>query len=350
MSIDCLKLTTYFGEHDRVGGRFLADELLDVYERHALRVSVLLRGVEGFGVHHRLQTERLLSLSEDLPVVGVAVDSRARVEAALEEVTAMFGHGLITLERARLGLDGAALSGPTKLTVYVGRKERAMGRPAYVAIVELLRAHRLAGATVLLGVDGTMDGVRRRARFFGRNADVPLMIVAVGDPEPVAAALSALRRLLPRAVATLEKVTICKRDGVRLATPPEVVGVDEHGLGIWQKLMVHSGEAARFDGHPLHVALIRRLREAGAAGATALRGVWGYTGAGRPHGDRFWSLRRHVPVATVIVDSPDRVARWFEVVDEVTGEAGLVTCEVVPALRASGPGVAVGGLRLARPR
>ncbi len=34
-------------------------------------------------------------------------------------------------------------------------------------------------------------------------------------------------------------------------------------------------------------------------------------------------------------------------VDELTDETGLVTSEIVPAFRESGPGVQVGGLRLA---
>jgi len=44
---DCLKLTTYFGERDRTEGAFLADALLDLYARHELATSVLLRGAEG---------------------------------------------------------------------------------------------------------------------------------------------------------------------------------------------------------------------------------------------------------------------------------------------------------------
>ena len=80
--------------------------------------------------------------------------------------------------------------------------------------------------------------------------------------------------------------------------------------------MVYAGEQARHGRHPLYVELIRRLRTAGAAGATALRGVWGYHGDHAPHGDRFWSLRRHVPVLTVIVDTPERTRQWFAVVDE----------------------------------
>ena len=62
---------------------------------------MILRGVEGFGVKHRLRTDRLLTLSEDLPLVAVAVDTRARIDAALPRGRSG-SHGLITLERARL--------------------------------------------------------------------------------------------------------------------------------------------------------------------------------------------------------------------------------------------------------
>ena len=37
------------------------------------------------------------------------------------------------------------------------------------------------------------------------------------------------------------------------------------------------------------------------------------------------------------------------VVDELTHETGLVTSEMVPAFRATGPGLERGGLRLAQP-
>ena len=83
----------------------------------------------------------------------------------------------------------------------------------------------------------------------------------------------------------------------------------------------------------LHVELIRRLRAAGAGGATCLRGIWGYHGDHAPHGDKLLALRRRVPVVTVIVDEPERVRRWFDIVSEVTAESGLVTSERVPAAR-----------------
>jgi PII-like signaling protein len=86
MNEDCLKLTTYFGERDRTSDGLLADELLDIYGGNRLQVSVLLPGVEGFGRLHHMHTDRLLSLSEDLPVVSIAVDRRERIESMLELV------------------------------------------------------------------------------------------------------------------------------------------------------------------------------------------------------------------------------------------------------------------------
>jgi PII-like signaling protein len=116
---------------------------------------------------------------------------------------------------------------------------------------------------------------------------------------------------------------------------------------VWQKLMVYTGEQARHRGHPLHLELVRRLREENANGATVLRGFWGYHGDHAPHGDRALALRRHGPVVTVVVDTPERAQRWFDVVDSLTSETGLVTSETVPAFRATGPDLLEGGLDLA---
>ena len=358
MNDDCLKLTTYFSERHRTEHQFVADALLDLYGRREVEVSVMLRGAEGFGLTHHLRTDRILTLSEDLPLVSVAVDTRPRIECVLEEVVAIKRHGLITLERARMltGDVGAValpeeLHEATKLTIYVGRQERVAGAPAFVAVCDLLHRRGIAGATALLGVDGTAHGVRQRARFFGRNAEVPMMIIAVGAGEEITRVVPELGGLLERPLLTLERVTVCKRDGQLLAPPTPLPATDEQGLAMWQKLMVYASEQARYGRSPLHVALVRRLRESGASGATCLRGVWGFHGDHAPHGDRLLQLRRHVPVVTIIVDTPERIADSFEIVDELTDEAGLVTSEMVPAMASLAGGKRQrGGLRLARHR
>ena len=240
----CLKLTSYFGERQRTGGAFIADALLELYGRHQIAASVLLRGTEGFGLKHHLRTDRSLTLSEDLPLVAVAVDTRPRIEAVLGPAVGL-NPGLVTLERARLltGTAGRVPADPgeaTKLTVYLGRQERVYRVPAFVAVCDLLYRRGLDGATALLGVDGTAHGRRQRAAFFSRNAEVPMMVIAVGAADRMARVVPELGALLRRPLLTLERVRVCKRDGRFLAAPEALPGTDEHGMALWQKLMVYT--------------------------------------------------------------------------------------------------------------
>lgn len=79
-----------------------------------------------------------------------------------------------------------------------------------------------------------------------------------------------------------------------------------------------------------------------------LRGIWGFHGDHRPHGDRLLTLARRVPVVTIVVDTPERIADSFDVIDELTAEHGLVTSEMVPALVSVRGDARRGGTVLAR--
>ena len=320
-----LKLTTYFGERDRSGDRFLADAIFDAHTEDGVGFSILLRGAQGFGLTHHLRTDRRLTLSEDLPLVSIAVDDAERIEAVRAAQQDMMSSGLMTIERVDV------LRGPppesSKLTIQLGRREQAGGRSAFLAACALLHERGVAGATALLGVDGMLRGHRERARFVGRNANVPMMVVAVGDGDVLGGVVPELRNLLADPLLTVERVRICRRDGERLAgtelrTPRNAP---------WRKLQVYTSESALHEGRPIHIEAIRRLRQSGARGATALRGVWGFHGGHDPHGDRLLQLRRRVPMVTTVIDTADRIDEWFAVVDELTSETGLVTIEAVPA-------------------
>jgi PII-like signaling protein len=357
MNDDCLKLTTFFGERDRTPDRLLGDELFDIYGEHQIQASILLRGAEGFGRLHHMHTDRLLSLSDDLPVVSIAVDERERIESLVRSVLQVKRRGLITLESAHL-LSGEIrpadvpdhLTEDIKLSVYVGRRERVSRVPAFVAVCDLLHRRGIAGASVLMGVDGTARGRRSRARFFSGNAEVPMLISAIGSGEQIGSILPELGGLLRDPLLTLQGVRVCKRDGVLLATPHELPARDEHGLALWQKLTVYTSQSAKHDGRPVNLEIIRRLRQSEAAGATSLRGIWGFHGDHAPHGDKLLQIVRHVPVVTIVIDSPQRIAQSFEIIDQLTGERGLVTSEMVPAMMAMSATEKRGGLQLAQHR
>lgn len=330
MSDEYLKLTTYFAERQRSGDRFLADALLDLYGESEVATSVVLRGITSFGPHHVLRTDQSLSASEDSPIAIAAVDRADKLAALADRAVALTTRGLVTLERARLA--GDAPSDNVKLTIYVGRQDRASRRPAHHAVCDLLHRHGFAGASVFLGVDGTKGGQRQRARFFSRNIDVPVMIIAIGTASQVAGITGELPKMVPDPLWTIERVQVCKRDGQLLARPTPLPPTDDHGRPLWQKLMIYTSEATLHDGVPIHRAIVHRLREADAvSGATVLRGLWGFHGDHKPHGDKLFQLIRRVPVTTIVVDTPARIATGFQIVDELTAEHGLVTSELVPA-------------------
>ena len=356
-----LKLTAYFAERERDGSRFLAESLFDLFAARRIATSILMRGISGFGHRRIIRSDESLTLSEDPAVAIAAVDRPEVIQAVAGDVIAMTTSGLITLERAVLLSGGreqpsapppvpdGSLSGDAvKLTVYIGRNRRVNGVPAYRAVCEFLHRNNFDGSSVFLGVDGTSHGERRRAHFISRNVDVPLMIVAIGGAEQVRRSVAGLKAILDQPLMTVERARVCKQGGRLLASPPALPDSDAQGRPLWQKMMVFTSEADRHDGQPIHRALVRRLWESGAVGgATVLRGVWGYQDNQKPHGDRLFQLGRQVPVMTVIIDTPARIAAGFAIVDELTRQNGLVTCEMVPALLAVHGGDRRGGTELA---
>jgi len=75
-----------------------------VHRAHAcgLAGATVLRGVEAFGASSRIHTSRLLSLSEDLPVVIVIVDTEDKVRAFLPRLEELAIEGLIMLDQVEV--------------------------------------------------------------------------------------------------------------------------------------------------------------------------------------------------------------------------------------------------------
>jgi PII-like signaling protein len=159
------------------------------------------------------------------------------------------------------------------------------------------------------------------------------MIISVGTAAQVSTVVAELSAVAPRALLTVERVQLCKRGGELFARPHRLPDTDNQGRPLWQKLMVHTSEATGHGGVPIHRALVHQLLESGMArGATVLRGIWGFHGDHEPHGDKLFQLTRRMPVVAIIIDTPEWIARSFDIVHELTADHGLVTSEMVPAV------------------
>jgi PII-like signaling protein len=338
---ECTVLTSYLPERQHAAGA----ALVDLYARQPTATSILLRGIEGSPRQQSL-AGRSPAPGAESTMTSIAVDTRAGTEAVLDETLRLARPRLVTMGRARLlsgDIDPIRLSelpgDATRLTLYCGQRDRAYQIPAFEAACELLYRRGIAGATVLSGIDGADPdhGRLRQGQFLRRDADVPLMVIAVGAGDRIAMLLPELGAMFRRPLMTIEKVRLCKRDGLFVGRPRPAPGTadPDHRTGMTAqlKLTIYTSEAARHDGQPVHRAITARLSSADLGVATTARGIWGYHGDHAPHGDHFPRQVRHVPLVTTVIGAPERISAAFDAIDPLTAERGLVTAETVMAAR-----------------
>jgi PII-like signaling protein len=93
------RLTVYIGEDDTWHHKPLYTEIVHRAHASGLAGASVLRGIEGFGSSSgRVHTSRILSLSEDLPVAVVIIDTAEKVDAFLPQVAEVVTEGLVTLD------------------------------------------------------------------------------------------------------------------------------------------------------------------------------------------------------------------------------------------------------------
>ena len=352
MIADALRLSVYFGEGVVTHGRLASDALMDALAAREIEVAALLRGIEGFGLHRRIYAERFPDVSTDLPLLAVAVDRKERVLEALDDVDRAVPRGLVTLERTRLVTDtdvAAAEPGPgpgaaAKLTVNCDLSERIARRSAYRVAVDVLRSAGVPGAIVLPAADGLIRGARRRVRLFSSNGGA-MMTISIVPRTVLPAALAALSAALEKPVVTVDPIALLKHDGEQLEPLPMPHDGPPDDRG-WLAVALYTRQTSTHHGHSLFAELTRRLRKAGASGATTVLGDWGFSSDEPPHGDRFGRIASHRPTYTVWVDRPETVAKVWPVIDELTSVHGIVTCQSLPGSRERAGGTVRGQLGL----
>src|SRR6516162_1700607 len=95
----------HIGESDKWRGKPLYEAIVEMLRKEGFSGATVLRGVGGSSVYH---TDRLLRLSQDLPVVLEVIETQERIEQILPRLDEMVDGGLITLEKVRVILYRAA--------------------------------------------------------------------------------------------------------------------------------------------------------------------------------------------------------------------------------------------------
>ena len=97
-------------------------------------------------------------------------------------------------------------------------------------------------------------------------------------------------------------------------------------------LRIFIGESDQWEGRPLYEAIVHRVREAGGAGATVLRGIEGFGAHSRIHTARILRLSEDLPIVIEVVDRAEKIDAIMPMLDEMIQE-GMVTIERVVILK-----------------
>ncbi|MGP3920137.1 DUF190 domain-containing protein [Nonomuraea sp. 10N515B] len=97
-----LRLSVFIGESDQWHHRPLYYEI--VHRAHAAGLAgvSVLRGIEGYGASNHVHTTRILSLSEDLPMVVIIVDTEDKIRGFLPQLDELISEGLVILDEVEV--------------------------------------------------------------------------------------------------------------------------------------------------------------------------------------------------------------------------------------------------------
>jgi PII-like signaling protein len=92
------RLTVLVGESDHWHHQPLYTEIVHRAHRIGLAGASVFRGIEGYGASSHIHTTRILSLSEDLPLAIVIIDTAERIDAFLPQLDELVREGLVIVE------------------------------------------------------------------------------------------------------------------------------------------------------------------------------------------------------------------------------------------------------------
>lgn len=95
-------MRVHIGESDKWHSKPLYQEIVNLLRQEKFSGVTVLRGVGGYGSASIYHTDKILRLSQDLPIVIEVVEYTERIEHVLPRLDEMIDGGLITLEKVRV--------------------------------------------------------------------------------------------------------------------------------------------------------------------------------------------------------------------------------------------------------
>jgi len=95
-------LRIFIGESDSYKGHTLYEAIVSRARELHLAGATVIRGIMGFGASSRIHSTKLLTLSEDLPIIIEIVDTEEKIDLLMPFLDDVVKEGLITKEKVNI--------------------------------------------------------------------------------------------------------------------------------------------------------------------------------------------------------------------------------------------------------
>jgi PII-like signaling protein len=225
-------------------------------------------------------------------------------------------------------------AGPAKkVSIYVGQDHQYHGESVYAAILEFLFYHKVAGASVTRGIAGFgADHHMHTDRILVLTENLPMKVEFIETPEKVEELLPKLHEMVGTGLIEIQDTTIVKpsessKQAARQESTPPLKRAGKAKL-----MRIFIGENDKWNGKPLHKALIECMRTNDIAGVTVYQGILGYGANRRIHKDSALHLSHDRPMMLSVVDTEDRLRSFLAVLDDMV-QQGLVVFSDVDVIK-----------------
>jgi PII-like signaling protein len=225
-------------------------------------------------------------------------------------------------------------AGPAKkVSIYVGQDHQYHGESVYAAILEFLFYHKVSGASVTRGIAGFgADHHMHTDRILVLTENLPMKVEFIETPDKVEELLPKLHEMVGTGLLEIQDTTIvkpsesAKQAARQESTPP----LKSQGKAKLMRIFI--GENDKWNGKPLHKALIECMRTNDIAGVTVYQGILGYGANRRIHKDSALHLSHDRPMMLSAVDTEERLRAFLPVLDDMV-QQGLVVFSDVDVIK-----------------
>jgi PII-like signaling protein len=217
------KVSIYVREDHTRHGQSTYSAILDFLFFRGIAGATVIHGMAGFGADHQLHTNRLVDISQSLPIKIEFIETPEMVDELMPKLYEMAGPGLIEVQettvvkpaRVSQPLNAAParkVAGQSKMIrIYVNEKDRWGEKPLYEALVEALRANDIAGVTVLAGIMGY--GPSRRIfqeKMLELSPNRPMVLTVIDTEEKLRGFLPLLDKMVKDCLVVMSEVDVVK--------------------------------------------------------------------------------------------------------------------------------------------